>query len=60
MTRPAPNLREQRISWSIFFLAVIFALAENSYFGWNWKPGSEAELICDGIVLLLCALAIRR
>lgn len=42
----------------ILFLAVVFWVMENSYFGWNWKPQSDAELLADGIVLVLLALAI--
>ncbi|MEG9561057.1 hypothetical protein [Pseudomonas aeruginosa] len=41
----------------IWFLAVYFWFMENRYFGWNAHPQSEAELICDGIVILLVALA---
>ena len=30
----------------------------NSYFGWNLKPSSDAEVIADGVLLLLVLLAI--
>lgn len=49
-----------KTSWTIYFLALCFGLYETSYFGWNWTPGSPSELICDGITLVLFALAIRR
>lgn len=42
----------------ILVLAVFFSVIENAYFGWNWSPQSEAELICDGIAMLLFALGI--
>ena len=38
--------------------AIAFFFAQNIYFGWNWSPKSDTEIICDGIGLLLCALAI--
>jgi len=37
--------------------AVAFFFEQNSYFGWNGKPHSDAELIADGITILLVALA---
>lgn len=45
------------MNWPIWFLAAIFWFNENRYFGWNGWPQSDAELICDGIVCLLVALA---
>jgi hypothetical protein len=45
---------------STFFIGFAFGLIETAYFGWNMWPGSEAELICDGIALLIMALAFRR
>lgn len=53
-------LSRMRVNWSVFFLAVVFSLMANRYFGWNWKPESDAELICDGIVFLLAALSFMR
>jgi len=44
----------------VFLTGVFFGLLETAYFGWNFWPGSEAELICDGIALLIMALAFRR
>jgi hypothetical protein len=41
----------------LWLFAATFAAVSNSYFGWNWVPKSEAELICDGIALLLAAIA---
>ena len=38
-------------------LALIFGVVSNAWFGWNWTPKSDAEVICDGIVLLLVAVA---
>lgn len=39
----------------ILFVVIFFVTWMNSYFGWNWYPKSEAELICDGIsALMLC------
>lgn len=41
----------------IFILAVLFGIAETAYFGWNVRPMSDAELICDGITTLILAMA---
>jgi len=42
---------------AISILALFFAFWQNAYFGHNSFPRSDAELIADGIVLLLVALA---
>lgn len=42
----------------IWLLAIGFAIVTNHHFGWNGMPKSDAELICDGIALVLVALAI--
>lgn len=39
-----------------FWVAVCFFLAQNNYFGWNAHPQSDAELVADGITMLLIAL----
>ena len=41
----------------IFFISVFFGIAETWYFGWNMTPQNDAEMICDGIALLIFALA---
>jgi hypothetical protein len=48
------------MSWSIVAIALLWGILENCYFGWNWLPGSDAELIADGIGFLLWALAFGR
>lgn len=53
-------MSEYRFNWWRFLLGQGFWLMETSYFGWNGLPGSDAELICDGIVLLISALSIER
>ena len=40
----------------VLAMALFFSVWESSYFGHNLFPRSEAELIADGIVLLLTAL----
>ena len=46
------------VTMGLFAIALTFAVAQNSYFGWNWTPKSDAELVCDGINLMLWAMAI--
>lgn len=48
------------MNWTILLLSIWFWVMENNYFGWNALPQSEAELLCDGIVLLIAALAFRK
>lgn len=48
------------MNWTIFFLAAAFWVHQNAYFGWNALPKSDAELIADGITILLFALAVYR
>jgi hypothetical protein len=45
------------MNWSIWICGMLFATEQNWYFGWHWYPHSDAELICDGIALLIFALA---
>jgi hypothetical protein len=47
------------MKFPIAFIAFVFFWMENEYFGWNGKPQSEAELICDGIVFLIFALSLK-
>lgn len=46
------------VNWPIAYLAAWFWLCETLYFGLNWTPDSAAEVIADGIVFLLAALAL--
>ncbi len=44
------TLREkQAIAWLVF--AIVFYIAENTYFGWNKEAQSIAEQICDMVVI---------
>lgn len=50
MNVPLAN-RFCRIMWALSFF-----VEQNNYFGWNYRPKSDAELIADGITILLFAL----
>lgn len=41
----------------IFWTAMTYLVLENWYFGWNFLPKSEVELVVDGIALILFSLA---
>ena len=43
--------------WYILLMAGFFALWQNAYFGGNFFPRSDAELIADGISILITAVA---
>lgn len=47
------------MNWWIFFLAVLFFIEQNRYFGWNAFPQSDAELMADGIMLVIAALSFK-
>lgn len=42
------------IAWLV---VVEFFIKQNKYFGWNLEPQSDAELMADGITLVLISLA---
>jgi hypothetical protein len=42
----------------IFLIGVFFGIAETAYFGWNMFPASDAEVICDGIAMLITSIAL--
>jgi hypothetical protein len=44
----------------IRLIAIFFGTGETAYFGWNPLPRSDAELICDGITMILLAMAFLR
>lgn len=44
----------------ILVIALLYGLWQTAYFGWNAFPGSEAEIIADGITALIFALSISR
>lgn len=41
----------------IWFIALLFFVEENQFYGWNHWPKTGGELIADGIFCLLMALA---
>lgn len=46
---------KRTIIWLFF---IVWYTWENTYFGWNARSHSDAELIADGIGFLLAALAV--
>jgi hypothetical protein len=45
-----------KISLMIFIVGFFYSYVQNSYFGWNFFPMSESELITDGIKCLIFCL----
>ncbi len=43
-----------------WFVSLLFFVEQNMYFGWNGIPKSDAELIADGITMILLSMAIRK
>jgi len=46
-----------RASICIWGLALFFGTVETAHYGWNMAAKSDAEMICDGIALVIFALA---
>ena len=42
----------------ILVVAIIYIVGMNLYFGNNWIPQSNAEIICDGIGAIIIAMAL--
>jgi hypothetical protein len=47
-------------NWPVILMGQLFWLAETAYFGWNFAPKSDAEIVCDGLAILILALGINR
>lgn len=41
-----------------WIVALEYFLKQNHYFGWNPHPRSDAEVLADGMTLILVALAL--
>jgi hypothetical protein len=44
-------------NFMIFFIGVLYAFETRCHFGGNVMPSNDAELIADGIVFVILALA---
>jgi hypothetical protein len=53
-------LKRYYVNWPVFIMGNFYGLLETAHFGWNVTPGSPAEVIADGIAILIVALSIRR
>jgi hypothetical protein len=53
------KISDLNINWKVWALALLYALIETAHFGWNLWPKSGEEMICDGIVFILMAVALR-
>lgn len=47
-----------KASFWIYVVALIFAYWQNRYFGHNPFPASDAELIADGLVLIMVTIGL--
>jgi hypothetical protein len=41
-------------------ICIAWVIGSNAYFGWNWRPQSDAELLADGIGLILAVVALNK
>jgi len=42
----------------VLSIGIVYWIYFNCYFGWNMLPKSNTEIICDGIFVLIIALAL--
>lgn len=45
------------VNWMVLFIGFVTGIGQNQYFGWNFTPKSDAELITDCIIMVIYALA---
>lgn len=45
------------INWYIFGIALLASFSQNSYFGWNIRPKSDAEMTTDILIMIIFALS---
>lgn len=43
---------------AIWCIALVFSVMKNAHFGWHLVPESDAELVCDGMTVLMFCLAL--
>lgn len=53
-------MKKYEIIWPVFLIACLFGILETAHFGWNLKPGSGEEMICDGIAFLILAMSVTK
>lgn len=51
-------MKRKYVGLSITVIAFLFCIAETVWFGGNWLPASKAEVICDQISLISCAIGL--
>lgn len=42
----------------MWFVLLLYFIIENNYYGWNFAPKSDGEVIADGVVVLLLFLCV--
>lgn len=47
-----------KITLTALITTLIWATLETGYFGWNWLPKNDLELLCDGIGCILVVLTL--
>ena len=45
------------LNLTILIIACTYTYIQNEYFGHNWSPQSDAEVLADGVSCMLFALA---
>lgn len=48
-----------RVNWPVFWIGQCWWFIETNHYGWNLMAGSDAEMICDGIYMVILALSLR-
>ena len=53
-------MNKYEINWPVFVFGLLFSVLETAYFGWNLKPSSGEEMICDGIAFIIVAMSVKK
>lgn len=52
------TMRILNFATKLVMLNVLYFIVYNTYFGWNWKPQSPAEILCDDIFDVIMNIAL--
>jgi len=51
-------MNKNRNGWAVIIIALLYNFQESKYFGFQWHASCEAEVIADGISLILVAIGM--
>jgi hypothetical protein len=52
------RMHNVRVNFAVLVIAILWMCECHSYFGRNAAPGSDVEIVCDGIGMILVAMSM--